>query len=175
MINFINDEYKTDLEFLLFDLTSLGFINYDVDRQLVTVKEKLFNYIESRKGDRDFDVLVINSENKNNAQINLLSNDLTINGVKKVSLSNAQFVRIYPDEEKIIIKKNDMVFSGIINAGRSEYFGKDFSFNYSDFKINLIQCSCDFEQLTMIKWSKSNSLLSTIENIKGEISIDLPQ
>ena len=168
---------KTDLEFLLFDLTSLGFINYDVDRQLVTVKEKLFNYIESRKGDRDFDVLVINSENKNNAQINLLSNDLTINGVKKVSLSNAQFVRIYPDEEKIIIKKNrDMVFSGIINAGRSEYFGKDFSFNYSDFKINLIQC--DSMRLRAINDRSSGPnqirLLSTIENIKGEISIDLP-
>ena len=34
---------KTDLEFILFNLTSLGFIDYDVDRQLVTVKDKLYN------------------------------------------------------------------------------------------------------------------------------------
>ncbi len=168
---------KADLEFMLFDLTTNGFIDYDIDRQLVTVKEKLNNYIDSRKGDRDFDVIVVNSNDKKNAQINLLSNDLTINGVKKVSLSNSQFVRIYPNNELLTVKKNrDMAFSGIINSGRTEYFGNDFVFNYDEFKINLIDC--DSMRLRAINQKARGSnqvrLLSTIENIKGDILIDLP-
>ena len=168
---------KSDLEFMLFNLTTKGFVNFDIDRQLVTIKTKLYNYIESRKGERDFDVIVINSNNKKNAQLNLLSKDLTINGVKKIALSNAQFVRIYPDKEVITIKKNrDMAFSGIINSGRTEYFGNEFSFNYDEFKINLIQC--DSMRLRAIN-DKPNGgnqirLLSTIENLKGDILIDLP-
>ena len=177
LASFMRSTKSDRLEFMLFNLTTKGFVDFDVDRQLVTIKTKLYNYIESRKGERDFDVIVINSDNKKNAQLNLLSLDLTINGVKKIALSNAQFVRIYPDKEVITVKKNrDMVFSGIINSGRTEYFGNEFSFNYDEFKINLIQC--DSMRLRAINEESSGGnqirLLSTIENLKGDILIDLP-
>ena len=35
-----------DLQFTLFNLTEKGFITYDIDRKIVSCKDKLFNYID---------------------------------------------------------------------------------------------------------------------------------
>ena len=43
----------------MFNLTELGFINYDSDQELVSCNEKLF--IENRSGKKDYDVIIINS------------------------------------------------------------------------------------------------------------------
>ena len=39
-----------DFQFVLFNLTELGFLVYDADRAIVSCNEKLFNYIENRSG-----------------------------------------------------------------------------------------------------------------------------
>ena len=164
-----------DIQLLLYQLTTLGFIDYNTDSKSITVKEKLYNYIDARKGERDFDVLVINSTAKQNATLNLHSYEMTIRGVNKVSLSDAQFVRIYPDSSEIILKKNrDIIFSGIINSGRTEYFGRDFTFHYDDFKLTLGHC--DSMRLRALSREKSGPKqirsLSILEDLKGEIFID---
>ena len=168
----------TDNQFLLYQLTTMGFIDYDEDRNLVTVKEKLYNYIDARKAARDFDVIVIQSSAKNNATLNLVNHDLNIYGVDRVNLSNSQYVFIKPIGNEIIVKKNrDMFFGGLISSGRTQFYGNEFTFNYEDFKLNLIQCD------SMLLWpyyketDREGALvqsLSIIEEVHGEILIDAP-
>ena len=50
-------------------------------------------------------------------------------------------LKYFPKDRELIVKKNrNIQFAGIINAGRTEYFGKNFMFNYDDFKLYLIEC-----------------------------------
>ncbi|MCB9194948.1 MAG: hypothetical protein H6598_01875 [Flavobacteriales bacterium] len=161
----------------LYELMIEGFLEYDKDLGKVYIKQKLFNCIEQRSGRLDYDDIDISSSSKNNAELSLVSLDLTINGVKKFTLSDAQFVRVYPKNEQIILKKNrDMSFAGIINAGRTEYFGSQFFFEYDNFKINLIECdSMRLRALSMEKTGPPQIRMgSKLEGISGNILIDQP-
>lgn len=163
------------VEPLLFQLTAMGFISYDSERKMVHIKQKLYNYIDSKKKKRDFDVIVINSASQENATLSLLSNDLTIRGVKGLMLGSAQKTKIYPRGNKITVKKNrDMVFGGIINAGKTEFFGSQFTFNYDEFKLDLVEC--DSMRIRVENEQAGNGsqirLLSKIEGVRGEINID---
>lgn len=165
-----------NLEPLLFDLTTMGFISYDQEKQLVYVKEKMYHYIDARKKQRDYDVLVIESASQKNASLDLTTNDLLIRGVRKTTLSDAQYVKIFPKDREMTVKKNrNIQFAGIINAGRTEYFGKNFTFNYDDFKLNLIEC--DSMRIRVMNEEDPSGraqtrLFSTIEGVRGEIEID---
>lgn len=159
----------------LYELMVAGFLDYNKELGQVVLKQKLFNYIDQRAGRKDFDVIDITSNNFINAELSLVSKDLTLNGVKKFTLSQPQFVRVYPDNQQVIVKKNrDMSFAGIINAGRTEYFGSQFFFAYDDFKINLIEC--DSMRLRAANTDRNGPpqirLGSKLEGISGTILLD---
>lgn len=163
------------LEPLLYELTILGFISYNQEQQIVYVKQKLYNYIDARKKMRDYDVLDIKSTSQKNASLNLTTNDLLIRGVRKATLSAAQYVKIFPKGKELIVKKNrNIQFSGIINAGRTEYFGNNFTFNYDEFKLNLIECDSMRLRVSNLEdpYGRPQRLFSTIEGVRGEIEID---
>jgi hypothetical protein len=47
-------------------------------------------------------------------------------------------VVIYPKNQELLVHKNrNFDFAGRIMAGRFEFFGKKFDFDYDKFKINL--------------------------------------
>ncbi|MCB9189454.1 MAG: hypothetical protein H6599_09275 [Flavobacteriales bacterium] len=159
----------------LYELMVEGFLDYNKELGTVFLRDKLFNYINQRAGRMDFDVIDITSNSFTNAELSLVSNDLKVYGVKKFTLSHPQFVRVYPEREQVIIKKNrDMSFAGIINAGRTEYFGSQFFFEYDNFKINLIEC--DSMRLRAVNTDKNGPpqirLGSKLEGISGHILID---
>jgi hypothetical protein len=159
----------------LYELMIEGFLEYNKDLGTVTLREKLFNFIDQRAGRKDYDVIDITSNSFTNAELSLVSNDLKVNGVKKFTLSQPQFVRVYPDNQEVILKKNrDMSFAGIINAGRTEYFGSQFYFEYDNFKINLIEC--DSMRLRAVNIDRNGPpqirLGSKLEGISGAILLD---
>ena len=163
------------LEPLLYELTILGFISYDQEKELIYIKEKMYQYIDARKKKRDYDVLDIESASQKNASLNLTTNDLLIRGVRKATLSDAQYVKIFPKDRELVVKKNrNIQFAGIINAGRTEYFGKNFTFNYDDFKLNLIECDSMRVRVNNLEdpYGQPQRLFSTIEGVRGEIEID---
>ena len=169
---------KQSAEIDLYKLTTSGFITYDKEREKIFVKEKLYHYINARKRKEDYDAVVVNSQARVNAVLNLKSKDLKINGVRKFTLSKAQFVKVYPDNKSVIVKKNrDMEFSGILNAGKTEYFGSLYKFSYDDFKVDLYEC--DSMRLRVRNTGNSGPpqirLGSTIEGIRGEVLLDDPQ
>jgi hypothetical protein len=159
-------------------LNAGGFISYEPDRELITIKPKLFNYLKSNSKKIDYDPIDIQSDSlvaNANASINLLNYELLIHGVKRVTLSDSQFVRIYPQNQELIVMKNrNMKFAGIVNAGSTEFFGKEFFFNYGDFKVDLLQC----DSMRLRVWphtgprNKQQRVQSVIRSVKGSITID---
>lgn len=169
---------------ILIRLAVMGFIIYDLENDYVTLRQKTYDWIYASVDYIDYDVINLNSEITGlleNASLDLTTNDLHINGVRSIQLSNAQNVRIVPAGQQVTMKRNrDFVFDGTIYAGLFTVYGKNFLFNYDDFKINLT----DIDSLSIRVASDEfdaygqTSLLnvqSIIEDMTGELLIDDPE
>ena len=133
---------------------------------MVSCNDKLFNFLENRSGKKDYDVLIINSDAKINARLSLSSLDLKIFGIDRVVLSLHHKVWIKPQSNSIIIKKNrDLNFDGLITAGKTQYYGSDFSFIYDDFKINLPHCDSMFVWADYIESNRKGRLIRCLSKL----------
>ncbi len=120
----------TQVRPMLMKLATLGYLYYDFEDDRVVIKEKLTHYVRAKAQQEDYDVIKFSSniEGQSNATINLLNYDMTIRGVKNVLLSDTQKVYLFPKEHVVVVKKNrDFQFSGVVNAGKFEFFAKDCS------------------------------------------------
>lgn len=183
---------------LLLQLASMGLLIYDITNNQIVVTDRLFHYINAkskqvnaktgqidmRSSQEDYDVLEFNSiiSGLPNATLSLLNWDLQLRGVSQIFLSDSQNVFIYPHEQEVVLKKNrGFTFGGKIRAGRCDFYGKEFEFDYKLFKIKLTNVdSLRFSvpigggetdeygnpQLTLIK--------SVVEHVNGELFIDHP-
>lgn len=123
---------------MLVNLSNRGFVIYDRDSKTAMVKEKLFDYISAMNRKIDYDVLQFNSETfrMQNASLELDSFGLKLYGVPVVYLSDSQNVLIYPQNEQLIVKKGmDFVFSGRVHAGTFDFYARLCEFNYDQFKL----------------------------------------
>jgi hypothetical protein len=60
-----------------------------------------------------------------------LNYDLTINGIPGIVVSDSQQVVLIPKNGQIKMKKNRYFdFAGQIKAGRFDFYGKEFDFDY---------------------------------------------
>lgn len=121
-------------------LSQKGMINYNAQTGLVQMKEKALHVVDARKGNADYDNLKIHSisENTANATINIPRRRMTVRGVEEVNVSDSLNVLLKPDSSTITILQNrDIKFDGKITAGNFEINGKDFTFKYDSFFINL--------------------------------------
>lgn len=171
---------------LIIDLSNKGFIDYNIERRRIKVKERLYNYILASGGRTDYDVIVFNSETggEDNATINLLNYDMLLKGVDRIFLSDSQNVVIYPQNGELVLKKNrDFDFAGMIRAGKFEFFGKEYKFSYDDFKIDLVNVdSCRFyverfeDRDNPERRGKPRMMRvkNVLEGIRGVLSIDNP-
>ena len=122
----------TSIQSLLYDLVASGFVNYDSDKQVVEVKDKVFHYANAYQGKVDYDVLKVNSScDTTNAIMSLKDNSVTINGVSSLQFSSKQRVALRPFRRVIKLRENrNMDFDGRLFAGFSLFNGKDFTYNY---------------------------------------------
>jgi hypothetical protein len=169
---------------ILIRLAVRGFINYDFDRELITLRQKLYDWIYASVNAIDYDVIDLHSETTSpleNASLDLTNNDLHINGLKSFRLSNAQAVYIFPENQSITMKRNrDFVFNGVINAGLFTFYGKNFLFNYDKFRINLT----DIDSLSLqVQGDEVDPygrtflihVQSILQDMSGELLIDYPE
>lgn len=167
---------------MLIRLANLGFLIYDADDEVVYVKDKVNEYLKALNKKTDYDIIQFQStvEDDINASLSLLSFDLKIKGVPVVLLSDSQNVFIYPSNQEVVVKKNrDFLFSGRIHAGRFDYFAKGCSFIYDDFKLNMpVVDSLSFKVLAFQTNDKGQRPLVRVQNViqdlKGEILVDYP-
>tara|TARA_B110000208_G_scaffold185020_1_gene239593 strand:- start:1350 stop:5792 length:4443 start_codon:yes stop_codon:yes gene_type:complete len=164
----------------LFEMANLGLINYDYKAKQITINPKLETYLASNAREGDYDNIFISSNPKNgeNASLDMSTMDLTISGIRNFDISKRKFVRIYPKEGKIVVKKDrNMEFSGVINAGRTEYFGSDIAFDYK--KFNLSFKNLDSLRLRVYPIEQNSKqqqvrLISKLYDLDGKIIIDDP-
>ncbi|MGE0088644.1 MAG: hypothetical protein AB7S50_04120 [Bacteroidales bacterium] len=160
-----------------------GFIFFDVDNDLVSINQRLYDYINSRMGKIDYDVIRFTSETQSsthNAIYDIDSFKLEINGVPRIFISDSQNVAIYPKNQKITMTKNrGFDFGGIINAGLFTFYGNEFHFDYDTFKITLNNVdSLNIKVQTTKTDLYGKSVLAAVQNsiklISGNLLIDKP-
>ncbi|QQS28633.1 MAG: hypothetical protein IPM47_17560 [Sphingobacteriales bacterium] len=137
---FMNANYTAEtVHGVIFDLVEDGFIYYDPDTDIITIREKTDNYMRSKKQEIDYDrILVVSRSKVENAQLDLESKELLITGVNQVTLSDSQQVRLFPDKGFLRVRKDrNMQMDGTIVAGSVDFVGKDFDFDYNPFLVNL--------------------------------------
>lgn len=168
---------------LLMGLSKYGFVYYDDATDLITVRQKTFDYISASMRQRDYDVIrfISRLEGSSNAQLDLYNRDLTISGVPAIYLSDSQNVRLIPTGNRIVMKRNrSFQFDGIVDAGLFQFSGKNFFFDYDEFKIDMQKIdSLKISIFTDTYNQYGEPILKRIENamedMTGQLLIDDPQ
>ncbi len=120
-------------------LAKQGFVSFDRSSGKVTLKDKAYFYVKARRKKTDFDNIVIKSKSgSKNGVINLETNELTLNGVKRFYLSDTLVVYNEPRDGKVVIKKNrNMLLHGKLVAGKYFFICDSMEFNYDRYEIEL--------------------------------------
>ncbi len=168
-----------------------GFLDYNPDTRYVTVKQKLYDYIDFFFDKKDYDVINIISKGKErkqnaelfsrtNAVFNTNTKNLTIFGVNQVILNKRKKVGFVPSAQSFVIGKNrDMYFAGRLRVGLADFFGKDFYFNYENYDITVNKGDSLIYRVWKKYFEETSEkdrpvfLNSVIENISGKIRIDI--
>lgn len=168
----------------IINLVNGGFVSYDENDEWIRVNEKTIQYIENSAGKRDYDVLLFasNTGGSKNARLSLLDNNMTLRGVQRIQLSDSQSVNILPANEEVVLKKNrDFKFGGRVQAGNFEFIGREYYFNYEEFKIDLItvdSCRIYVDDGTgdrdMYGRKKLVRVKNVLEEVSGDLRIDSP-
>ena len=172
-----------DLRPIIFKMAIFGLVYFNPETDMISVRQRLFDYAENIKHKHDYDIITLHSvlPNRDNASMNLMNYDITLRGVKMVLLSDTQKVFMFPKDGEILLKKNrKMNFNGTVASGKFEFCGKDFMFDYDNFKINMNTIdsirifveSFEPDVNGNIPFRKVQTL---IENVSGELRIDGPK
>ncbi|WP_439185650.1 hypothetical protein [Carboxylicivirga taeanensis] len=167
----------------LIQLSFYGFVGYNVNTDEVIIRQRLHDYIDFRLGNKDYDVIRFTSltdSEVTNAQLDLESYDLNLNGVENISISDHQNVVFFPRNKEITIKENrNFIFNGTINAGMLRLSGDGFKFLYEDFRIDM----SNIDSLKMKVQSGENDYFglpvlkdvgNIISQLSGYLQIDEP-
>ncbi len=166
----------------LMELSTMGFLKYDFDKDFIEINPKVDHYVLSKMKKEDYDIIEIHSEPSqgNNAELNLMNMEMTMNGIRRIGLSDSHNVFIYPTGGTVVMKKNrDFDVTGVVTAGRLEYFGKNFSFEYDSFKIDMpivdsLRLYVETEKKDRYGMPELKRVETVIENINGVLEVDKP-
>lgn len=173
----------SEIRTMLIRLSNDGYVAYDAVEDKILVKDRLYYYLLANTGKTDYDVLQFESiiASKPNASINLLNFEITMRGLAPIILSDSQNVVIYPKDQEIKLNKDRaFTFAGRLHAGRFDFYGKQFAFDYQNFKVNLENVdsltlkveSDDPSEVDEFGRKKLVAVRSVVENISGDLLID---
>lgn len=181
LVNVLGKMYTEDQAHMqLYNLSKEGFITYDPVEKYAVIQQKLFSFIGNKTGKKDYDAISISSVLEGyygiNGVINLNNMKLDIINPQPIVLSENRRVGVFADTITVQEGKN-MKFNGQVRAGLTDFYGRDFYFDYKNFKIELN----DVDSLTLIAQSDSLNekgfydpvkVESTIEDLSGVLQID---
>ncbi len=178
----LDPKFKLDnIKTLLFDLASNGFIDFDLPTGRITVKDKIFHFVEASQGKRDYDAMRIKSKTKEtNASLDLKSKQMLVNGVRQLELSRNQRVAILPLGGQLVVREDRGIdFDGLLYAGNTTFEGKDMHFEYDPYQIVLdsvryfdMYAPEDVEEGE--EQGEPLAIASRIEHLKGVVLVDAP-
>lgn len=174
----------TEAQVLLLNYTNLGLVDYDPETHKVRAKERMYHYVAAKSEKEDYDVIQISSDigTIENASMDLIDEVFTlqINGIEKIILSDSHQVVLFPSRGTITMSKNrEFDFSGVVKAGRLEFFGNNFKFLYDKFNIEMP--NVDSLRLIVTSGQKTTKgrerlvrVSTVIEDVNGTLEIDDP-
>lgn len=123
----------------LFQLVEDGFIYYEPETQMVYIRQKVIDYIDASKGERDYDNMnILSFAPRENIRLDLENFNLGIKGVEKIAVSDSQEVVLFPYGQQFeMAKGRNMGIHGDIIAGRADFINAKFDFSYDDFRIRM--------------------------------------
>ncbi len=168
---------------LLYQLVEEGFIDYDSEEELVTVKDKVKHFAEANAENVDYDYVKLFSKSKEtNAGLSTATQEMLIRGVESVEFSAAQKVGLLPLGDQLVMKRDrDMDFNGKMFAGYAQLIGNDYHFLYQPYRVDMD--SIRYFDLYIpsglvderTKEEKAFALNSRIENFSAVLLIDAPE
>lgn len=122
-------------------LQKQGFIDYTSATGLVVLKPKAWHYVTSSREKKDYDYISLSSltPSGKNATLDMNTNELLVRGVHKFYFTgDSAAVYAVPDSNQVrILKNRDIAFNGKVYASYFRFVGKQFTFNYQDFLIDM--------------------------------------
>lgn len=184
--NFLRMPYE-QVKLQLLSLANQGFVIFDADNDQVIVKDRTSFYLNARMGKVDYDVISFQSANTKltNAELQLDSFDLRINGVQRIILSDSQNLVIEPgntgiatDEYIVVSKNRNFRFNGKITAGRFSFKSWGCTFDYNTFKLDMPQIDSLWfwvEGKPLLAGGRERKQVQTaLINLSGDLLIDHP-
>ncbi|MEM6396364.1 MAG: hypothetical protein AAF741_08460 [Bacteroidota bacterium] len=178
----INPRFTTEnIQSLLFDLASGGFITYDLDQQRVRLKPKVEHYVLADRGEGDYDRVLFRSVTDDiNAIMNLRTGEIKMSGVKPIEFNREKRIAILPEGGEMTVQGDrDADFDGKVFAGQAVFAGKGFHFKYQPYQITLD--SVEYMDLFLPEQGSDPdnpnmlSIGSRIEQLTGTLLLDAPQ
>ncbi|MBN2481862.1 MAG: hypothetical protein JXB19_08990 [Bacteroidales bacterium] len=169
---------------LLMRMAVLGFVYFDTETGMVTIKQRLHDYLASSVNRVDYDAISFASRTTaplENAILDLTTYDLRINGISRIILSESQSVAVYPTGASITMKKNrDFSFNGLVEAGLFSFMGENLFFNYDSFKIDMVKIDSLHiryltEQVDGYGFNRLANVNNLIQDVNGVLFIDQPE
>ena len=175
---------KTDAMVMLLNYTSMGLVKYDPRTGKAKSTPRMYHYIAAKSENEDYDVIQIASDigRMENASMDLIDEVFTlkINGIDNIILSDSHNVVLYPRGGTVTMKKNrDFDFSGVVQAGKLEFFGSNYNFLYDDFKLEMpnvdsVRLSVETDRKTSGGRPIMKKVKTVIEGVNGTLEIDRP-
>ncbi|MFK8161755.1 MAG: hypothetical protein AB8H12_04765 [Lewinella sp.] len=170
-----------DIQPLLFDLQTKGYLFYDSETKLVKLLPKVAHYVQASREEIDFDRLRLISRTKNiNAYFNLKTGEIRIDDVQPIEFNHEKQIAVKPLGDQVTVKGDrNFDFSGDIYAGGMVLTGKDFHFEYDPYRIKLDSVRY-FDLFLPVEdkfgdGMKRESTGSRIEHLNGYLLIDAPK
>ena len=173
---------QADMLTLLIDFAVQGFVEYDLQDNMIYYKSKLAHYLNNEAKRRDYDNLFWESKS-HFAVLNMRNFDLQIYGCDFFVLSDARIVNVYPANETVTVKKNrDLHFTGRVIGGLFDFVARDCTFDYDKFQITMPQ----IDSMVMFSLDKSRpkdmygeyplkKVKNVVEELSGTLFIDNPK
>jgi len=192
--------YYDNVHEMLVRMSYQGFVDYDIKSKAGHIKPQLFDYFALMKNHDDISIESSVFRGSENSVMKIDSAIMQVSGVDSVHLQTKYIknqkipAQIYfkPDNKNITMKKNrDMAYDGSFKLGSFIFYGKNFYFDYANFKMNLDNCDSlkiEVSELnpkdsTIVPTGKTvlhsirdiigNAFLDTISNRSGKM--DTPQ
>lgn len=180
--------YRERFKIRLQDVETYGFLKYDPETGIIEPLPKLYRWTQAAWGEKDYDAIRIlsNTEDGENARLDLQNKEITVRGVEFVVFADSHIVEIAPYKGTIYLGANrSMRFAGRLAAGKTDLYVRPeprMQFDYENFKVLFFNADSLkfkperdplFQQGRYPKVARSLATLR-IENVSGCVYIDLP-
>lgn len=175
----LKEEYV--LPFILI-MSDKGFCDYDIDNKRVHIYNKVYDYVNAHNNVADYDIIKMESVigSRPNATMNFVNFDLSVQGVPRINFSDSQNVFVVLNDQLVNIKANrEMEFAGRVHAGRFDFYGAGFDFDYANFSIklnNVDSLKFSFPKKEKDEYGREQLVRvnTVLQNIYGTLYIDQP-